>query len=117
MPKEPASWKEVQQLPPARASKWRKAAQEEFEALQHNKARHFKCSGDPLQKDQRAHPKRDWTGIKWMAKYLKETAELKLKLPATDSPELVGYTDADWAENATDRESTSGNVFFFGEGV
>ena len=60
---------------------------------------------------------RDWTGVKQVGRYLKGTIHLKLKLLATDNPKLVGFTDADWAEDITDCKSTSEHVFFCGGGA
>lgn len=33
----------------------------------------------------------DWTTIKRLGRYLKGTADLKLKLPTSSNPELIGY--------------------------
>ncbi|XP_054828536.1 uncharacterized protein LOC129325052 [Eublepharis macularius] len=41
--------------------------------------------------------KRDWNAVKRLAKYLNGTMHLKLKLPTSHNPRLVGYIDADWA--------------------
>ena len=60
--------------------------------------------------------KRDWTAVKRVARYLKGTAHLKLKLQAINSPKLETYTDEDWAGDTTDRKSTSGKLLFFGDG-
>lgn len=47
-----------------------------------------------------------------MVRYLKGTADLKLRLSSSDdSSGLVGYADADWAECRSDRKSNSGYVF------
>ncbi|KAJ7329239.1 hypothetical protein JRQ81_015413, partial [Phrynocephalus forsythii] len=59
---------------------------------------------------------RDWNGIKRVVKYLKCTAQFKLKLPSTGNTVLVGFTDADWTEDISDQRSTSGYVFFYGGG-
>lgn len=42
-----------------------------------------------------------------LAKYLKETDDLKLKISACDNTRLVGYMEADWGEDRTDYRSTS----------
>ena len=44
-------------------------------------------------------------------RYLKGTIDLSLCYNAT-SEKLYGYSDADWARDANDGHSTSGNVFF-----
>ena len=36
---------------------------------------------------------------------------LALKYEQSDSGALIGYTDADWAEDQDDRRSTTGNIF------
>ncbi|KAJ7320640.1 hypothetical protein JRQ81_020151 [Phrynocephalus forsythii] len=59
---------------------------------------------------------RDWNGIKRVVKYLKCIEQFKFKLPSTENPILVGFTDADWAEDISDNKSTSGYVFFYGGG-
>lgn len=59
----------------------------------------------------------DWIGIQRVVKYLKGTLDFKLKLPARDSPKLVVYTDSDWAEDPSDRKSTSGHLFMYGDGA
>src|SRR6218665_3407705 len=59
----------------------------------------------------------DWTAVKRVIRYLKETINVKLRLEASDNMELVGYVDADWADDKSDRKSTSGYLFKLGEGV
>ncbi|KAJ7324505.1 hypothetical protein JRQ81_017525, partial [Phrynocephalus forsythii] len=59
---------------------------------------------------------RDWNGIKRVVKNLKCTAQFKLKLPLTENPILVGFPDADRAEDISGRKSTGGYVFFYGVG-
>ncbi|XP_053099504.1 uncharacterized protein LOC128322369 [Hemicordylus capensis] len=58
--------------------------------------------------------KEAWIALKIIAQYLKGTADLELVLPACEQSKLVGYMDANWAEDNDDRKSTSGNVFFYG---
>lgn len=55
----------------------------------------------------------DWTELKRAIRYLKGTANLKLKLSSVDDDcdILVGFADADWAENRDDRKSNSGFIF------
>src|SRR5664279_323622 len=59
----------------------------------------------------------DWTAVKQVIRYLKETINLKLKLKAVDNLQLVGYVDADWAGDKSDRKSTSGYLFKLGEAI
>lgn len=55
----------------------------------------------------------DWNELKRVAKYLKGTADLKLTLAQRNfSGEiLIGYSDANWADNKNDRKSQSGHCF------
>lgn len=50
-------------------------------------------------------------------KYLKGTYKMKLLLLATSNSKLIGYGDADWAGDCTDRKSTSGLIFQYREGT
>ena len=59
----------------------------------------------------------DWTAVKRVIRYLKETINWKLKLEAVGDLKLIGYVDADWAGDRSDRKSTSGYLFKLGEGV
>ena len=51
-----------------------------------------------------------WTAVKHVMRYLKGTRHLGLQFGAT-TLDLVGYSDADWAQSLVDRRSTSGYVF------
>ena len=54
----------------------------------------------------------DWTEIKRVGRYLKGTKDYELILgQQKKEEELIGYADADWAENREDRRSNSGYVF------
>lgn len=56
----------------------------------------------------------DWNEVKRVVKYLKGTADLSLVVGNGDQNEqLIGYADADWAEDRMDRKSVSGHVFKF----
>lgn len=56
----------------------------------------------------------DWTEAKRIARYLKGTRDYELILGKRGAePILIGYADADWAENKVDRKSNSGYVFMF----
>lgn len=59
----------------------------------------------------------DWTELKRVVRYLKFTADFKLKLGGIKNQKLIGYADADWASNVEDRKSNSGVLFQFGGGV
>jgi hypothetical protein len=58
-----------------------------------------------------------WQAVKRILRYLKGTAHYRLKLGGTTSATLTGYCDADWAGDLDDRRSTSGYVFYIGNGV
>ena len=54
----------------------------------------------------------DWNEVKRVARYLKRTKRFELCLGQQDMPEgLIGFADADWAENRTDRKFNSGYLF------
>lgn len=59
----------------------------------------------------------DWLELKRVVRYLVGTQEYQLRLASDRSKnlELVGYSDADWAGDTTDRKSTSGFVFQIGD--
>lgn len=61
----------------------------------------------------------DWNQLKRVVKYLKATANLKLKLSdiGTVETDLVGYADANWAEDRDSRKSNSGYTFFYNGGL
>ena len=54
-----------------------------------------------------------WQALKRLLRYLKGTKDMKLKYKCQiNSERLIGYADADWASDITDRKSVSGFVFF-----
>ncbi|GBN20414.1 Retrovirus-related Pol polyprotein from transposon TNT 1-94 [Araneus ventricosus] len=57
-----------------------------------------------------------WTAAKRVLKYLKGTKNRGLTFRPTKRP-LVGYADADWASDFTDRKSYSGCVLKFADGA
>ncbi|GBN90327.1 Retrovirus-related Pol polyprotein from transposon TNT 1-94 [Araneus ventricosus] len=57
---------------------------------------------------------RDWKAVKRIIRYLKTTAELKLIINMDKEPILTAFCDADWANDKSDRKSTSGSVFKLG---
>ena len=63
-----------------------------------------------------SRPSKDhWIGVKRVLRYLKGTLNYGLKFSAHDEdPELIGYSDADWAGDVDTRRSTSGYVFQIG---
>lgn len=52
-----------------------------------------------------------WNHLKRVLRYLRGTSKMKLVYKQSDSEPLVGYADADWANDAYDRKSTSGYLF------
>ena len=63
-----------------------------------------------------SRPSKDnWIGVKRALRYLKGTLMYGLKFSAhEEEPELLGYSDADWAGDVDTRRSTSGYVFQIG---
>lgn len=61
----------------------------------------------------------DWDQLKRVVKYMKSTAQFKLKLSNIKGgdQQLIGYADADWAEDKLTRKSNSGQMFFFNGGT
>jgi len=57
-----------------------------------------------------------WMAVKRILRYLKGTIDYKLCLGGKDS-ELKRYCDADWAGDVNERRSTTGYVFFVGDGA
>ncbi|CAN0903751.1 hypothetical protein LINGRAHAP2_LOCUS22724, partial [Linum grandiflorum] len=48
------------------------------------------------------------SAVKRILRYLSGTTDLGLWYPTESSPELIGYSDSDFAGSLTDRKSTSG---------
>ena len=65
--------------------------------------------------------KEHWMAVKRIFRYLKSTTNYGLLYKAEGSTDCVGFSDADWAGDLSDRKSTSGFVFlvqkvqFYGE--
>ena len=57
------------------------------------------------------------TAVKRILRYLKGTVNLALKYQQSDDGVLVGYSDADWANDPDDRHSTTGNLFLMAGGA
>ncbi|CAK9820234.1 Copia protein [Anthophora plagiata] len=54
----------------------------------------------------------DWTEAKRVVRYLKSTIHYELRLGQRDAKKgLIGFADADWAQNKSDRKSNSGYLF------
>ena len=54
----------------------------------------------------------DWNDVRRVLRYLKGTVNRKLILGESNANgDLIGYADADWAENLPDRKSHSGYIF------
>ena len=59
--------------------------------------------------------KEHWIGIKRVLWYIQGTLNFGLKFCGSDSFQLYGYSDADWAGCVESRKSTSGQVFHLGD--
>jgi hypothetical protein len=57
---------------------------------------------------------RDWSAVKQTMRYLKQTINFKFEISTGLDINLIGYVDADWAGDTTDRKSTSGHIFQLG---
>ena len=65
-----------------------------------------------------ANPKEShMTALKRIIKYVKTTAEFGVWYSKDTSDVLARYFDADWAGNADDRKSTSGDCFYVGNNL
>jgi len=51
------------------------------------------------------------TAVKRILRYLKETMNIALKYQQSENGMLIGYSDADRANDPDDRHSTTGNLF------
>ncbi|XP_055633002.1 uncharacterized protein LOC129773420 [Toxorhynchites rutilus septentrionalis] len=58
----------------------------------------------------------DWKAAKRVVRYLKGTMEVRLRFDPGKDWTLVCYSDADWAGDHASRRSTTGFIFFFGNG-
>ena len=57
------------------------------------------------------------TALKRIIKYVKTTIKFGVWYSKDTSDVLAGYSNADWAENADDRKSTSGGCFYVGNNL
>ena len=55
--------------------------------------------------------------LKRIIKYVKTTTDFGVWYIKDTNDVLVGYSNANWAENADDRKSTSGNCFYVGNNL
>ena len=60
--------------------------------------------------------KEHWTALKRVLRYLNGTINHGLLYKQGGPERLVGYSDADWAGDLSDRKSTSGYIFMFNGG-
>ena len=56
------------------------------------------------------------TAAKRVLRYLKRTSSLAVKYQKSDSGALIGYSDANWADNTEDRHSITVNLILSAEG-
>ena len=64
-----------------------------------------------------SNPQKDhWTALKRVLRYLKGTINIGILYKQDDSDKCIGYSDADWAGDTSDRKSTSGYIFMFSGG-
>ena len=61
--------------------------------------------------------KSHWTGVKRITRYLKGTIDFGLKFSCVsdENPQVIGYSDADWAGDLDTCRSTSGYVYQIGQ--
>jgi len=65
-----------------------------------------------------ANPKEShFTGAKRILKYLQGTTNVGLWYPSEVSPNLVGYSDSDFAGRKIDRKNTSGTCHLLGSSL
>ena len=65
-----------------------------------------------------ANPKEShMIALKRIIKYVKTTADFGVWYSKDTNDVLVGYFDADWADNADDRKSTSRGYFYMGNNL
>ena len=57
------------------------------------------------------------TAVKRVFRYLNGTRNLGITYQPTSDTEILGFTDADWAQDISDRKSTSGYVFTLSGGA
>ena len=60
--------------------------------------------------------KEHWTALKRVLRYLKGTTKHGILYQKEESDQFIGYSDADWAGDLSDRKSTSGYIFILSGG-
>ena len=58
-----------------------------------------------------------WKAAKKVLRYLQDTKDLMLTYRHTDTLEVVGFSDSDYAAYVDDKKSTYGYIFMMDEGV
>lgn len=58
-----------------------------------------------------------YKSAKYILRYLLGTQSYAIKYNGSSNAGIIGYSDADWAENKDDRHSTTGYVFLLAEGA
>lgn len=61
--------------------------------------------------------KAHWNAVKRVFRYLKGTINAKLVFGTTGKTEIIGFCDADWANDTDDRRSTTGYTFLLNGGA
>ena len=56
------------------------------------------------------------TAVKHLLRYLRSTKDMQIRY-GPETPNLVGYSDADYGGDKSDRKSQSGNIFLLGGGA
>ncbi|XP_071579312.1 uncharacterized protein [Temnothorax nylanderi] len=58
-----------------------------------------------------------WTALKRVYRYLKGTIHYKLEYSRDGNSNLIGYSDADWADDTDNRRSTTGDFILQGGAI
>ena len=58
-----------------------------------------------------------WTAVKHVFRYLKGTTDVGITYSGNTNLELIGFSDADWAQSQADRRSVSGYAFKLADGT
>lgn len=58
------------------------------------------------------HGEEHWKAVKRILRYIQATSDISLKFEKSNQP-LIGYVDADWANDVTDRKSYTGYIFTY----
>ena len=61
--------------------------------------------------------KQHWTALKRLLRYLKGTTKYGILFSKEATSQCIGFSDADWAGDVSDRKSTSGYVFMLSGGA